>query len=1045
MRPVKLTMAAFGPYAGTEVIDFSALGGRNIFLVTGPTGAGKTTIFDAISFGLYGEASGSSRDKDSLRSDFASDDQVTFVELKFELRGKLYKVKRIPQQMRKKARGDGYTLKTAEAELILPSGSVVTKVNNVDEKIIEILGINKQQFKQIVMLPQGEFRRLLEAESVERETIFRKIFGTQAFLEIQNKLDSQRKKLYGKILDKITQRNTHIKHIECGEDEVLFHNINAEDINITAVIEQTNNFIGCDQVKLSKIKDELENVKIEQEFLQKKMLEGEQVNRRIQDRFKLRSLLKIEEDKKDEFIKKEKALVLSRKALEVKLVEDNLNEKMLNKKEREKQLEEGKISLSKAGEALERARKLLEDEVSKEPIKNKLLQDMSLLKSFESKVKDYEDKDKSIIGLKSELKQKEAMKILIKNSLNDARKMFEELDRDLKEVQKAEVLRVEIEACIERQSNIIGEMISLFNYYSDYNNSSINHIKQKDVFLSLERKYKEEKSKYEVMDETFKKGQAGFLAKDLKAGMMCPVCGSKEHPMVAAMIEGVPTEQELKRQKDIFDDLSQQYHDKLVTLSALYATIEEIYKKAKEQEEKFHDLLDKDFANLSISDKLIYIKQKGIVLREEENRLKKELDVILRKCKEKTKLEEGLHKLNNEINKFIDDQEKLEKEYTDLFGKVKAEENLLISIEKEIPEDIRSIRLLQEKINQIEKSLEMINESYKRAQEGFTVTSSSKAAIEGDLNIREQNLNQATLEVGKMIERFNQKLRSSGFMDYDHYSSFYIGEEEILKSDAEIKVFYENLRSLKDRYEASAKETGGVEIVNIDQFNTRLQQTKEKEKELNDSEKVLFSRIEHNRKLLVKIESLNDDIEEQEKKYSIVAELAKIANGDNDERITFERYVLAAYFDEIIEAANIRLYKMASGRFVLRRKEEKGKGRKQEGLELEVFDNYTGKARHVKTLSGGEGFKASLALALGLADVIQSYAGGVVLDTIFVDEGFGTLDPESLDNAIQCLTDLQTGGRLVGIISHVPELRERIDARLEISAAREGSKAKFNI
>lgn len=1045
MRPIELMMAAFGPYAGIEVIDFSALGDRNIFLVTGPTGAGKTTIFDAISFVLYGEASGSSRDKDSLRSDFASDDQVTFVELKFELRGKFYKIKRIPQQMRKKARGDGYTLKTAEAELILPSGNVITKVNNVDEKVIEILGINKQQFKQIVMLPQGEFRRLLEAESVERETIFRKIFGTQAFSEIQNKLDSHRKKLYGKILDKITQRNTHIKHIECGEDEVLFHSINAEDINVIGVIEQTNNFIEYDQVKLSKIKDQLENIKAEQEILQKKMLEGEQVNRRLQDKFKLGSLLKIEVDREDEFIKKEKALALSRKVLEVKLVEDNLNEKMLNKKEREKQLEEGKISLSRASEALERARKLLEDEVSKEPIKNKLLEDMSLLKSFESKVKDYEYKDKSIIALKNELKQKETMKILIKNSLNDKRKIVEELDRELKEVQKAEVLKVEIEACIERQSNIINDMISLFNYYSDYNNSSVNHAKEKDVFFSLEKKYKEEKSKYELMDETFKKGQAGFLAKDLEDGMMCPVCGSKEHPMVAAMIEGIPAEQELKRQKDIFDTLGQQYHDKLVTLSALYATIEEIHKKAKEQEEKLYDLLGKDFMNLNISNKLIYIKQKGIVLREEENNLKKELDAILRTCKEKTKLEEGLHKLNNEINKLIDNQEKLEKEYTDLFGKVKAEENLLISIEKEIPEDIRSIRLLQEKISQIEKSVEMINESYKRAQEGFTVTSSSKAAIEADLNVREQNLNEVILEVGKMIERFNEKLKSSGFRDYDHYNSSYIGEDEILRSDTEIKVFYENLRSLKDRYEVSVEETEGLEVVDIEQFNIHLQQTKGKERELADSEKVLFSRIEHNQKLLVKIESLNDDIEDDEKKYSMVAELAKIANGDNNERITFERYVLAAYFDEIIEAANTRLYKMAGGRFILRRKEEKGKGRKQEGLELEVFDNYTGKARHVKTLSGGEGFKASLSLALGLADVIQSYAGGVVLDTMFVDEGFGTLDPESLDNAIQCLTDLQTGGRLVGIISHVPELRERIDVRLEISAAREGSKAKFNI
>lgn len=207
----------------------------------------------------------------------------------------------------------------------------------------------------------------------------------------------------------------------------------------------------------------------------------------------------------------------------------------------------------------------------------------------------------------------------------------------------------------------------------------------------------------------------------------------------------------------------------------------------------------------------------------------------------------------------------------------------------------------------------------------------------------------------------------------------------------------------------------------------------------------MFSRLDNNIKTLKEIKKLNEKISEKEDDYKIIGELARISNGDNDERITFERYVLAAYFDEIIAAANIRLSKMTGGRFLLSRKEEKGKGRRQEGLELEVFDNYTGKARHVKTLSGGESFKASLSLALGLADVIQSYAGGISLDTIFIDEGFGTLDPESLDNAIETLVELQNGGRLVGIISHVPELKERIDSILEIIPTKEGSKARFII
>lgn len=291
MRPVKLTMSAFGPYAGIEIVDFSKLNDKNIFLITGPTGAGKTTIFDAISYALFGEASGSSRDKDSLRSDFALPETPTYVELEFGLRGNVYKITRFPQQEKKKSRGEGVVLKNSEAHLVLPDGDVIAKIGNVDEKINSILGINKNQFRQIVMLPQGEFRRLLEADSEEREGIFRKIFGTENFETIQRKLDEQKKVLYRKIADTKTQRDTHVKHIEPGDDELLIKLINAEDLNIIEIVNATSELIKKDEENRDKLDKEINNRRGEQEKIQKSLIEGEELNKKLKEKHELEQQL----------------------------------------------------------------------------------------------------------------------------------------------------------------------------------------------------------------------------------------------------------------------------------------------------------------------------------------------------------------------------------------------------------------------------------------------------------------------------------------------------------------------------------------------------------------------------------------------------------------------------------------------------------------------------------------------------------------------------------------------------------------------------------
>ncbi|GFP78300.1 AAA family ATPase [Clostridium fungisolvens] len=1044
MRPIKLTICAFGPYADEQTIDFEALKDKNIFLITGPTGAGKTTIFDAISFALYGEASGSSRDKDSLRSDFALDDNVTFVELEFELRGKVYRIKRYPQQLKRKARGEGYTLKGAEAELILHNGNVITKVNNVDEKISEILGISKQQFKQIVMLPQGEFRKLLEAESVEREAIFRKIFGTEAFLEIQNRLDIQRKKLYGEIMNVSNERKTYIRNIDCGDDDKLVTLINAEDLNIIEILSESKLNVEQDENKVAEIRVTLEEAIKEQDKLQKEMFQGQEINKKLDNNKTLKEILNIELDKKDIYISKEASLVSARSAAEVRQVEEVLEGKIVDKRSKDIVIKQNILSLENITKIMEDAKLKLESVAKREEEKNKLLSDISILKSYEIKVKDYEAKKKNLIELDNSIKFKDKLRTDLKQKLIIFKKTIEEKSLLVRQLQKEQTELSSREIDLTNKKIQIEELRNLYKYYQEYSKSFSIYDTEKKDYASIESKFKKEKQEYEHLDELFKKGQAGLLSKELVQGMPCPVCGSTEHPSPATIVKEVPTESELKMLKESFDKINQEYQNKLQRLSALNASLVELEKRYKEQEGKLQGVLGEDFLILNINNKLKNIAEAGKTLASEYDVLNKQIEKLKNNLLLKEKIEAEIDKLNKEYETESSNQERLDNEYTELFGKIRAEQELLTSIENEIPESIRSLSALQNRIISNEKLIEDIINSLNRAQQDFNKATTNKASAEAELKTQKDNAKEIESQIVIIQEKLNAKIIECGFKDFEHYKAAFLTMEDMKILEKQLKEYNENLKSLQDRYDASAKDIENLSYVKLDDINNELIVLKDREKTIREQEKKISFRINTNIKAFNKIEELTNLISDQEEKYSKVAELARVVNGDNAERVTFERYVLAAYFDEIIEAANSRLYKMAGGRFILRRKEEKGKGRKQEGLELEVFDNYTGKARHVKTLSGGEGFKASLCLALGLADVIQAYAGGINLDTMFVDEGFGTLDPESLDNAIQCLIDLQQGGRLVGIISHVPELKERIDARLEITPAREGSKAKFN-
>lgn len=1044
MKPLKLTMSAFGPYAATEKIDFTRLKNKNIFVISGPTGAGKTTIFDAISYAIYGEASGSERRQEHFRSDFAEEDNLTYVELEFELNSKRYYIKRIPSQKKKKERGTGFTEQKADAELKdLTEKRIVTGVKDVDNKINEIMGINYKQFKQLVMLPQGEFKELLIADSKSKGEILGKIFDTEDFLKIQYRIDDRAKNIYKNIDTLRKSVYTNIQNINCGDNENLKILINAEKINNLSVENELKVFITEDKGRKSIVDKEIKLLQNNCNELQNKITLGKENNTKFRVKEEIqreKALLKAEENEIESL---KNILERGRKAITVRTVEElylNCNKELKKRKEDLTSIEE---SILKEKNGLKLAKDELEKEENKEDERNNILGDIKIFKGYVKKVDEYENKIKNFKKLEDKLHIFTLKKEHSKNSIDNLNKnnklLLEKLEKAREAALKYIKLSMEFEgkeAVYEKLNKLLPELKNLDNIREKYI-LALNENKKCKIL------YENEKSIYNRLQLNFIKGYAGKLARDLKEGETCPVCGSTHHPLKAKELQGIPTEKELKFQEEKMnkaDDEFRKVNNQLEKLRAHGDAEKKIVENMK------HELikdLGKHIEGLEKEKLTVFVEENIILIKKQIEKMK----TNLRNLNEEQKSKEELDTLYKKNNKSLEDDQKafevLNSEFTSIFAEVQSESKLINTLEKDLPKDIRTSKTLNTKIEELLGLHELMEKKLKIAQKNFEKYNLQYSNLLRDKVMMENELHKVCKEYSEAEKNFNNKIIAMGFRDKDDYTVSKVSDDYMYELDNKIKDYYERIKSNEDRYKDIIKELEGKVIIDIDELDRKLLEKNREKEELINKSTELYSRIEHNNTILRNILKLNEDTNKEEENYKIVGELNNVANGRNNQKLTFERYVLASYFDEIIEAANIRFSKMTGYRYEMSRIKEKGKGAAQSGLEIEVFDNYTGRFRHIKTLSGGESFKASLSLALGLSDIVQGYAGGISLDTMFIDEGFGTLDTESLDNAIECLIDLQKSGRLVGIISHVQELKDRIDARLEIISGSKGSTTKF--
>lgn len=1040
MRPIKLTISAFGPYASKQVIDFEELKGRNIFVISGKTGAGKTTIFDAISYALYGEASGESRETDSLRSHFADDNTETYVELEFELRGEKYTVNRVPKQKKKKARGEGYTEKSADATLTLPDGKVITKVKNVTDKIIEILGITREQFKQIVMLAQGEFKKLLLADSVERDGIFRKIFNTYDFEKIQAELKDKAANLSKNRTKSKHEMEINLKNIK-GEHDIVID----EYVDFPLVIEKLKDLLERDNNIYKTLNEEGKEVDNNLQVKNQEKAIIETNNNLIKEKEIITKALEELLSKEDEYKNKSKTIIDGKNAKEVKYIEDKLIEttKKLTKREEDYNLSLKNIDSLKLKQ--EEANKLLQIEESKECDREKLSVEINNLNKLEEKIIELDSLNNKVMHLKQSAENSKLQIINNKKETEELKKSKEEKELQLKDIATLETKKVELESDIKAKNKTLDEVRELFKVIRSFQNTYIEHNNKAKEYKEFEVEYKKVKENYEKMDDLYKKEQAGILASKLQENEPCPVCGSTNHPNKATIKENlkIPTKEELKVAKENLDKLEKENLEKINNLTTLNSNKTTYLEQVNNHLSMLSATLNIDKTFNSETAKVV--KNLGTELKSVIDKLKDELLKVIDKISLKEKIEKELNLITTTINErehSLIKLEECEKNYT-----TELTQNItkIDEYKKEIPENITDLKTLN---NLIEVKTKELNISKEKLAKLRLENENLAKKLEGENSTSKEinkSIEELKLEIANNKANFNEAIKEQGFDNIQTYEDAKLQISMVESLEKEVENYNSELKLTKAKQEDIINKTKDIVFMDITTIDEEIRSIQNNKKELESKLRELHAIIVGNKTILKNVENLNIEFKEIEEEYKVLGELADLANGKKAPYISFERYILASYFEDIIEAANIRLEKMTGDRFSLIRKTSKSKGAGQKGLELEIYDNYTDSSRDVSSLSGGESFKASLSLALGLSDIVQSNAGGVSLDTMFVDEGFGTLDPQSLDNAIDSLLELQRGGRLVGIISHVEELKERIDAKLEVTSTSKGSKVEFNI
>lgn len=870
MKPLYLKMCAFGPYGKEETVDFTALLESGIFLITGDTGAGKTTIFDAISFALYGEASGGRerREGKSFRSDYAGTEEKTYVEYCFSQRGKTYRIVRNPAYLRKSKRGDNMTEESASVFLeCKETGEQYDRADEVNERILEIIGLDRAQFAQTVMIAQGDFLRILNAKSADRGKIFQKIFDTT---------------LYWRIQEEMSRRDARFK----AEYEELFVELRSNNDKIR--------LFGGNEEREEKIKA---------------LLKDEHAAEQLQPEL-------------SEYVREGKALAAKQEKALTELEKEL--EELIRGEEKGKQIAKQMTALQRARERQEKLQQQAKEMSAEKERLEAAVRAAGVLPSEQ-------EYDKACQSLEQETEWRERLK----EEKQKAEKKQKECEKSYMEYQEKKPEREQWPV----QEN---KMRAAFLLLKEYREAEGEYCRKKEELRICQEREAKANETYRTMRDIYFAGSAGILAQELISGQPCPVCGSTEHPEPAVLTHDFPKKEEVDRAEEAFQQAEKQLKEAAESTAGSRESLKELERQLQKTE------VDKDCPLEELADKIRELRKRC----EEYDDALKNISELRESCNEET---------------------------------------------------VRLITSLKE---------------------------------------ADKRISQRERESGERRQEYEEALRENGFSSVEDYKEAVLPKDEEEKLRAKQEAYHKEMTEAAGVLKTLENETKKLRPVDLAENKEEQREKEKKKKELKKNQEQLLIANDVNERCLSFISKKIEEKEELVKEWTVVQDLSDTFNGKKrgQAKISLEVYVQRYYFKQVIAAANKRLTMMAEGNFVLRCKEEAKNRRVQSGLDLDVLDRNTAKWRDVSTLSGGESFMASLALALGLSDVVQEHSGGIRLDSMFIDEGFGTLDEQSLRQALNVLDKLADGKRLIGIISHVEELKNRIDSKLIVEKGMFGSR-----
>jgi exonuclease SbcC len=1029
MRPLKITMTAFGPYKHSEVIDFTELKNNRLFVISGNTGAGKTTIFDAICFALYGTASGEDRSETKyLRSDFANDDDHTAVELEFELHKRFYRIKRqLPHVKKgnKSATGEQYEFyeKVNGREIPCVDRQIVSEIN---KKVEELVGLTKDQFSQIVMLPQGEFRKLLTSQTENKEEILRKIFRTEPYRWISERLKEKKRFAEENFKRESATRDRYISDIEATlplrEESKLLEFLSQQNYNTNQIITGLEEEILYFQDEIGRNKENEESCGAAYNKKLEEFHKAEQVN----EEFK-----KLEDKQKnlEELIaqlplykEKEVQLENAERASKIEPYEKQVNEWREDEKSKKQRLNFAVAEQKDAVNTLEKVQRNYEIEESKKEEREEIARQLDRYHDILPTVKEMDSKKAEILSQQQQVQNLGKIMDSLKTKIKAEKDSKVQLGNNIKESEKA------VDHLAEKQQKL-NDMRDRIRVLHEYLGIYKNQVELQKLFMAKEEAYQAIKQKYEKLEEAWVSGQASILATHLHDGKPCPVCGSTEHPHKAQGQDAVPSRDELDLVKKELELKDSEYRDLVAQL-----------KNGKEQLE----VKTTEVAEIGVQIQEVQPEYKR--LAEEGQALKKDIERLGIEKEKLSKLKNDLETKEKQLEGFEVEQEAAAKAYQDQYTAYETKKAVYVEQVNRIPEEIRSLAVLNKKIIETENLKNKLEKDWEQSQKQLQLAKDAVTKASVNVSSMKEQLEESSLKKENSEQQFLGALLQAKFSTEDDYRKAKMPENACIVMKEEIDQFKNSLATLKQQVlelEDSLKDKTKIDLPALksilDELNSAYEEAK---KRLLQSEQNQQKADELKQNIL----EAEKRSAELEKRLNIVADLYDVIRGQNSSKISFERYLQIEYLEQIIITANERLKHLSNGQFLLIRSERQESRGKQSGLGLDVFDAYTGQTRDVKTLSGGEKFNASLCLALGMADVIQSFQGGVSIDTMFIDEGFGSLDEESLNKAVDTLIDLQQSGRMIGVISHVQELKNTIPAILEVKKTKEGySQTKFVI